>query len=635
MIKRTNSASDYQVLSEREHIRKRVGMYAGQVAPHTDNEYVFNSVSNKMENRKITYIPALIKIFSEIVDNAIDEYKRHPNVLNAIRVEISKNEISVSDNGAGIPVELHPATGQYVPETVFTNLRAGSNFNDDEERMTIGTNGVGSSICVILSSVFKVETCDGKNKFIQEYLDGLAERTQPKIKPSDKHGTKVTFVPDFKYFGITELDNDHIDKMTKRVVDLAGCNPQIKFYINGERITFKAFDDYVSTYQDEFVFEHYDDWEIAVAHSQSEQFEQISFVNAVETYNGGTHVDYVFNQIAGKLKEFFKKKHKVDITFGMLKNHIRLFISCNIDKPKFNSQTKDCMVSEIKNFGTSCEISDKLVRKITQSHIIQSVLDWVAAKAQAAQMAELRKINKNVDKADPRKVEKFSDANEKRDRHKCVLLFTEGDSAAKSVQSGRGKSPYIGSFPLKGKPLNVSDVDPKKILENEEIKKILTITGLKLGEKVTSVAQLRFGKFGFTTDADVDGAHIQGLLNNLFYRFWPELFELGVIHIFRTPLIKVFIKGKKDLWFYTEREFKDWEASEGQKTRSWTFKYFKGLGTSTSKEFAEYLSDLDTHLVRISIETNEDRDMLDLAFNGQRADDRKAWLETGAEAFEF
>jgi DNA topoisomerase-2 len=124
-------------------------------------------------------------------------------------------------------------------------------------------------------------------------------------------------------------------------------------------------------------------------------------------------------------------------------------------------------------------------------------------------------------------------------------------------------------------------------------------------------------------------------LNNLFYRFWPELFELGVIHIFRTPLIKVFQKNKKDLWFYTEREFKDWEATEGQKIRSWTFKYFKGLGTSTSKEFAEYLSDLDTHLVRISIETNEDRDMLDLAFNGQRADDRKAWLETGAEVFEF
>ena len=485
------------------------------------------------------------------------------------------------------------------------------------------------------STNFRVETCDGKNQFRQDFSNNNHERKEPKIRPGDKPHTKITFTPDYKRLDCT-LDEDNYAKILKRVVDVAACNPNIKVYINGERIHVKSFKDYIELYTEEYEYEEFAcGWRFGVAHSD-EGFQHVSFVNGSETSVGGPHVEYVSQQLADKLREFFKKKHKVDVKPSEIRQHLTVFLDSRIINPRYDSQTKEKLISELsKETRDALEVSDRLVKKITQSHIIQSVLDWVEAKAHAANMAELRKINKNVDKADPRKVEKFADANEKRDRHKCVLLFTEGDSAAKSVQSGRGKSPYIGSFPLKGKPLNVCDVDPKKILENDEIKKILTITGLKLGEKVNSIAQLRFGKFGFTCDADVDGAHIQGLLNNFFYRFWPELFDLGVIHIFRTPLIKVFIKGKKDLWFYNEAEFKAWEAGEGTKVRSWTFKYFKGLGTSTSKEFAEYLNDLDTHLVQLSISTNEDRDMLDLAFNNQRADDRKVWLETGAEIFEF
>jgi DNA topoisomerase-2 len=443
-----------------------------------------------MVRKDITYVPALIKIFSEILDNSIDEYKRHPDILTSIRVEISATEISIADNGAGIPVEIHPTTQKYVPETVFTNLRAGSNFDDDEERMTIGTNGVGSSIAVILSSSFKVETCDGKNKFTQEYLNGLLEKSEPKIKPYEHHGTKVTFVPDFEYFGIQELDADHIQKMMKRVVDIAGCNPNVKFYLNGERIQFRAFSDYVSTYQEEFIYEPTKEWKVAVACSANDTFEQISFVNSVETYNGGTHVDYVFLQIAAKLRELFKKKHKVDITPGMLKNHVRLFISCDIDKPKFNSQTKDCMVSETKSFGTSFEVTDKFARKIMDSPIVQSVLDWVLAKEDAARRAELRKLNKDTDKVNPRSIEKLNDASKKGDRSECMIFLSEGDSAATAIKSaGKAyKDPtLIGSYPLRGKPLNVCGIDTKRLVANQVFSDMMVAIGLKMGEKVETV----------------------------------------------------------------------------------------------------------------------------------------------------
>ena len=621
---RKTSAESYQVLSERDHIRKRVGMYAGQIAPHSGDEYVFNLESKKMEKRSITYVPALIKIFSEILDNSIDEFKRHPEILDTIKVDISETEISISDNGAGIPVELHPVTGTYVPETVFTNLRAGSNFNDDEERMTIGTNGVGSSIAVILSSFFKVDTCDGKKRFTQEYLNGLLEKTDPKIKAHDKHGTKVTFVPDFEYFNIKNLDTDHIQKMIKRVVDVAGCNPSVKFYINGERLNFKSFTSYIEAYQEEYVYEENENWQVGIAHSGQDTFEQISFVNSVETYNGGNHVEYVYSQVANKLREFFKKKHKIDVTPGMIKNHIRLFISCNIDKPKFNSQTKDCMVSEVKNFGTTFTVTDKMIAKLVKSPVIQSVLDWVQAKEDAANRAKERELNKDLNKANLRKITKFTDATERDKRDQCMLFICEGDSASNAILSAR--TPMIGCYPLKGKPINAMGTDVKKLMENKEFVDLLAITGLKIGKKVKDLSELRFGKIVSCTDADADGQHIFGLLSALIKKFWPELLEMGVFHKFVTPIMKVQI-GKTEKLFYSLNEFSKW--ADENKDKRYNVRYLKGLGSSTAKDFEGYFNNMDKHLVQIQVQDSSDYDIIDLVFGKENgaADKRKEWLQ--------
>jgi DNA topoisomerase-2 len=473
----------YQVLDEIAHVRKRTGMYAGSTSHQTSIEWIFNESTQKMEKREISYIPAFIKIFSEILDNAIDEGKRAPDVLTTIKVEFKEDGyITVHDNGRGIPVQIHPQTGQYVAETIFSNLRAGSNFNDDEDQSLIGTNGVGSTITSILSSHFKVESCDGENLLRFEFWDGLRTKSEPKVLPNALHFTRITFRPDYDFFDLDGLDQDHTLKMVKKVIDAAANNLGIRFYVNGQRLSIRTFADYVAMYSDEYVVDITDDWQVGV--SSSEMYEHVSFVNSVETYQGGTHVDYVIIQITEKLREFFRKKHKVEVKPGDIRAHMRLYISANINRPKFSSQTKENMISPAGEWKTTWRVPDKLIKQLTQSSIIQNVLDWIEAKQQAELLAKLRKTGKETSKADPRRVDKFSDANEKKDRHLCECYLAEGDSARSSIQSARGKNPYIGSFSLRGKPLNVMDADLKQILENNEIKSILTITGLEIGKRV-------------------------------------------------------------------------------------------------------------------------------------------------------
>jgi DNA topoisomerase-2 len=303
-----------------------------------------------------------------------------------------------------------------------------------------------------------------------------------------------------------------------------------------------------------------------------------------------------------------------------------LFINATIIRPRYSSQTKEDMITEIKNFGTTFEVSDHFIKEIIGSDIVQSILDWAQAKENALMQAELRKLNKNTDKVDPIRVDNFEDASERIDRSKCICFFTEGLSAATAVISARDTKIHA-TFPLKGKPVNVNGISPKKLMENAEFKNILTITGLKLGEKVTSPRQLRFGKLCFLTDADFDGSHIVGLLINMFHTFWPELFELGMIYRFRTPLIKV-TAGKELLEFYDEAEFKKWESKN--KNKKFTSKYYKGLGTSTSKDFKGYLENSSKNLIKYVIDDQSDVDSIHLAFSKDagktNANNRKNWL---------
>ena len=220
----------YQLLSEVEHVLKRPGMYIGSTKPHTSEEWLQNE-DGKFVKESVEYNPGFLKLFDEIVSNSVDESKRNSN-LNQISVVItSKGEIAVWDNG-GIPVVMHEDLGIYIPEMIFSNLRAGSNFNDDEDRVVAGTNGVGSTLTNIFSLKFRIQTADGKNEYDQIFKNNMSDKSTPKIKPTDRNFTQITYNVDLERFGMTEIDETHIRMIRKRLVDIAACNPNLKVQFN-------------------------------------------------------------------------------------------------------------------------------------------------------------------------------------------------------------------------------------------------------------------------------------------------------------------------------------------------------------------------------------------------------------------
>lgn len=611
----------YKVLSEIEHVRARVGMYAGSPVIESRDEFVYDVAANKMIKSSVSFVPALVKIISEIIDNVVDEHKRNPNVVDQLKLDITDDgEITVVDNG-GIPVVMHKEFAKYVPEIIFGTLRSGSNYNDNEDQSVIGTNGLGAKLTVILSDYFIIETADGAKSFKQEFTEGMHKRSDPKIKDSTRNYTKIVFKPDYKFFGLNCIDKDHIHKIVRRLVDVAGCNAKLKVSFNGERLTVKSFEDYIKLYADEYVYDDSNTWKIGITHSDG--FEQTSFVNAVETYMGGTHVEYVTNQLLTSLREHFKKKHKIDVKPSDIKNHIHMFISCDVVRPKFSSQTKENMISAPNTYGTSYTMSDKVVRKVVNSPVIQAVLDWVEAKEQAQLLASMRKLNKTSDKANIKKIKKFHDATEK-DRAKTYLFLCEGDSAQSSILGARDPSLH-GTFPLRGRPINVSAATFDKIKDNAEFENIRTIIGLKYGESVTA-ADMNFGHIVIASDADAFGNSIAGLIINMFYRLWPDVIKGGHLYRLMTPVVIVEHK-KQTLEFFNESDFINWRsANDGER---YTYKFLKGLGSSNPKQFKTYMNDLDKYLIKYTYDQVVDDAALDLCFSKEDGftDQRKLWLD--------
>lgn len=626
----------YKKLTDIEHVLLRPARYLGVTKPTSANAWMYSQDTKKMSRRDVVFNPGFLKMFDEIISNSADFSKTPEGKhVDTIRVEVDKitGEMSVYDNG-GIPVVMHQGADMWLPIMLFKELKAGSNFNDEEASELTGQNGEGAGLTNIFSSWFNVETCDGKNRLKVKFSDNNHVQSEPKIDPmavGTKGYTKITWMPDYDRLEMKsigdQIDQDNFDVVYKRCIDIAAVNPHLKVYFNSDRIQVRSFKDYVALYvpedengKEQFIYEDSDKWKVGLAHSD-DSFQQTSFVNSSHVKGGGTHVEHVIMQICYKLRDIIKKKHKVDVKPSEMRQHMHLFIDCRIDKPRYSEQTKDNLVTSIDS-KNGFEVSDKFVRKVIDSPIIQSVLDWALAKEQALKNAELRKLNKNADKDNPKNIEKLQDATEKKDRRKCMLFLAEGDSAANAIP----RDPvWMGVYPLRGKPLNVSGIDTLKLVKNNEFKNLMTIMGLQLGVKVNSVTDLRYGKgIAIVSDQDLDGFHINGLLLNMIREYWPELFKLGLIYRFQTPLVKVFLK-KETLNFYSEAEFFSWREKNDGKI-SYKSKFYKGLGTSTKKEFKEYFDDIDRHLIPITYEDEGDFESLDLAFNHARADDRKNWL---------
>ncbi|XP_026206015.1 DNA topoisomerase 2-beta isoform X2 [Anabas testudineus] len=632
----------YQKKTQLEHILLRPDTYIGTVEPITQQMWVFDEEIG-MNQREITYVPGLYKIFDEILVNAADNKQRDKN-MTAIKITIDpeSNTISIWNNGKGIPVVEHKDEKMYVPALIFGHLLTSSNYDDEEKKVTGGRNGYGAKLCNIFSTKFTVETAckEYRHSFKQTWQNNMTKTSDPKIKFFDGDDfTSVTFQPDLAKFKMEKLDKDIVALLTRRAYDVAGSCRGVKVTLNGRKLPVNGFRSYVDLYVKDKLDETgvplkvvnetvNDRWEVCLTMSEK-GFQQISFVNSIATTKGGRHIDYVVDQIVAKLIEVVKKKNKAGVSVKpfQVKNHIWVFVNALIENPSFDSQTKENMTLQTKSFGSKCLLSEKFIRAATNCGIVESILNWVKFKAQT----QLNKKCSSVKHSKIKGIPKLDDANDAGGKHssECTLILTEGDSAKSLAVSGLGvigRDRY-GVFPLRGKILNVREATHKQIMENAEINNIIKIVGLqykKSYDDPESLRSLRYGRIMIMTDQDQDGSHIKGLLINFFHHNWPSLLKHTFLEEFITPIVKA-TKNKQELAFYSIPEFDEWKK-QTENYKTWHIKYYKGLGTSTSKEAKEYFADMERHRITFRYSGAEDDAAITLAFSKKKTDDRKEWL---------
>ncbi len=633
----------YKKLSGREHILLRPGMYIGDVKKINEELWTINNTDKKMEKKIVEYSPGFLKIFDEVLTNATDHATRDQTVT-IIKVDYNKNtgEISVYNNGAGIPVVIHKEQKIYVPELIFGHLLSGSNYNDNDKRTGSGTNGIGIKTCNIYSKKFIVETVDSDNqkKYIQEFSENMTEKTSPKItKNSTKSYTKITFLPDYPRFQMKSLEDDIILLINKRVYDCIACtNNTVQIYLNGEKLKGKGLQDYVKYFfnNEEKYKQFYETnehktliWEYIII--PWEKYEHVSFVNGNSTYQGGKHVDCVVNQIVNKIKTQLETKKKLkDVKASMIKDKIFLFLRATVINPTFNSQTKECLTTQLKDFGCKIEVSDKFIEKIYKSSITSEIVDLCKLKETIA-------LSKTTDGVKKNKifVPKLEDANwaGTAKSNQCTLMLTEGDSAKTFCMWGRSVikdgNNILGVMSLKGKILNVRDATIQQLINNEELNNIKKIVGLKQGKEYLNTDDLRYGKIMLVTDADNDGKHILSLFVNFIHAHYPSLIKLNFLQTLRTPIVKA-LKGKNILEFYTEQDYHKWENNTLNKN-TYKIKYFKGLGTSQKDDAKELFKKLDNLKIDYYYKDIKCDESILLAFDKDKNKDKKKLKDTDSD----
>jgi DNA topoisomerase-2 len=643
-----NLANKYQQKTDKQHILDNPDTYIGSVEKIESVQWILNEDNSKITEKNIEYIPGLFKLFDEGAVNARDHAVRmeqaiangQENALPVTNIEITiENDgtISMYNDGNGIDIAEHPEHKIWIPELIFGHLRTSTNYDKTEKKIVGGKNGFGFKLVLIWSTYGSVETVDHVRglKYRQEFKNNLDEICKPSItKCKNKPYTKITFKPDYERLGINGLTPDLISLLKKRTYDIAAVtNKNLKVKFNDNLIPVKHFQQYIDMYigDKSDTPRVYEDtgpdgrWEYAVALTPNNEFTQVSFVNGIHTSKGGKHVEYVLSQITRKLVEFIEKKKKVKVNPNSIKEQLILFIRCDIENPAFDSQTKDYMNTPSSKFGSKCDVSDKFIEKVAKMGVMDAALQLTEVKENKA-----AKKTDGVKSKSIRGIPKLTDANwagtEK--SKNCIIIFCEGDSAKAGIISGLSSEDRntIGVYPMKGKVLNVRGESVKKITENKEIAEIKKILGLETGKKYLNIEDvnnnLRYGKVLFMTDQDLDGSHIKGLGINLFQSEWPTLANIqGFIGFMNTPILKA-KKGSVELDFYNDGEYNEWK--EENDSKGWKIKYYKGLGTSTGKEFREYF---EKKKIVGFIHTEKSDDSIDMVFNKKRAEDRKDWLK--------
>jgi DNA gyrase subunit B len=639
-VKATNySASNIQVLEGLEAVRKRPAMYIGDVGTK-----------------------GLHHLIWEVVDNSIDEALA--GYCNEIKVIVNAdNSIIVEDNGRGIPTDMHEKEKRSALEVVMTVLHAGGKFDKNTYKVSGGLHGVGVSCVNALSEVLNATIYREGKVWEQEYRRGVPQYPVKVTGESSRRGTTVHFMPDKEIFIVSEYNYETI---ASRLRELAFLNPGITIYLTdlreqdekGEARTDKFFSEgglrefveYIDSTREKLIPEPIyiendkSEIPIQVALSYNTSFSEnlVSYVNNINTHEGGTHVAGFRRALTRTLKNYADKsglleKVKIEISGEDFREGLTAVISVKVQEPQFEGQTKT-KLGNSEAMGSVDQAVGEVLQYYLEEHpreakMIVSKVILAAQARHAARKAREMVQRKNVLSGTglPGKLADCSST----DPGMCELYLVEGDSAGGSAKQGRDRT-FQAILPLRGKILNVEKAQEHRIYENEEIKNMITALGVSFGtqedDKALNMSKLRYHKIIIMTDADVDGSHIRTLILTFFFRYMKGLIENGYVYIAQPPLYQV-KKGKVERYCWNEEErialIK--ELADGRED-SVNVQRYKGLGEMNPEQLWTTTMDPDKRtLKQVTIESAAEADHLFSMLMGDEVAPRREFIEKNAK----
>lgn len=633
------SADNIQVLEGLEAVRKRPAMYIGDIG-----------------------FKGLHHLIWEVVDNSIDEAMA--GYCNEIRVELFPDQsVRVSDNGRGIPTDIHPKEKKSALEVVMTVLHAGGKFDKDTYKVSGGLHGVGVSCVNALSAHLKVHVHRDGKLFEQEYQTGKAMYPVRTIGQTDTRGTIVHFWPDFSIFTQKEYKYETV---ATRLRELAYLNAGIRIILTDHR----QLDDHGQPLTEDFFseggireFVEYVDntrerllpaplymegekggisVQVAMLYNTSYAENIFSYVNNINTIEGGAHVAGFRRALTRTLKTYADKegmfeKQKIEVTGDDFREGLTAIISVKVPEPQFEGQTKTKLgnsdVAGIVDIVTGDILATYLQENPREAKmIINKVV--LAAQARIAARKAREMVQRKTALGGGGLPGKLSDCSEK-DPALCEIYLVEGDSAGGSAKQGRDRA-FQAILPLRGKILNVEKAQEHKIYDNEEIKNMITALGVTFGteenEKALNMNKLRYHKIIIMTDADVDGSHIRTLILTFFFRYMRALIENGYVYIALPPLYLV-KKGNKERYCWTEEQREQAIAEIGGENRdSVNIQRYKGLGEMNPEQLWSTTMNPEARtLKRVDIESAAEADHLFSMLMGDEVAPRREFIERNAK----